>query len=137
MTQLIDLVRADSLEREVGPEGGKVALAAADEPNTRAGEGDLGCGPELENAVHSPELARVGGDAGQSGGVILQGVYRVGVVPHDDKVGGRDLRQACEALYSLRTVDAAGGVGKAGYTPDALDIGVGGNQGLHLVHIRA
>ena len=63
-------------------------------------------------------------------------MHGVGVVPHDQEMVPGQLWQCRHALHGGIAVGTAGGVGKAGHTPDADDAVVLPQQRLGHIHVR-
>ena len=116
-------------------ERGQVLLAAGKKGHTGARKGDLGSGSELEDRVGGAVLFTVLADAGQCRGVGVQAVHCVGVVIHHQELFAGNFFQFGQALHRFFAVNTAGGVGKPGDTPDALDGCVPGNQFFYGIHI--
>ena len=137
--QLVDLVVADGAHAHALLDFGDVFRAGGQGRNAGAGKRHFGGGGELEVAVRVAGLAACRADVEHLvlfGGVVVQVVHAVGVVPEDAEVLRR-ARHGGQVPHSLVGVGGAVGVGVLRHAPDALHARVVGHQALHFVHVRA
>ena len=135
VTQLVDLVVGDHLGGDQLGHVLDVLLGGGHDADARTGEGDLAGGGELEDHVGAAGLGTHGNDIGEGDEIAYELMDTVGVVPHDDEVGGGGLHVG-HPLGGDLGVGVALGVGVLGHAPDALDHGIP-DQVLHHVHIGA
>ena len=119
--ELVELVRADRLDARVPLVPGQVVGRTTEEGHARTGEGDLGGRGEYVGAVWIARGRRQSQHVHRLGRRLLQGVYRVSVVPEDAEVGCRG-RHRHQRLAHLGAVGGPGGVGVRRYAPHALDL---------------
>jgi hypothetical protein len=132
--ELIDLVGADRLNRQMPLGVGDVGRAGCHGADAGPGERDLRGRREHERPIGMARLARRREDVEQRLRLRVEIVNGVGVVPEQAEVG-RGRLHARQAFDHTPAVGHAGGVAVLRHAPHAEDGGVRPHQLLHLIHV--
>ena len=135
VTELIELVVSDGLNRHYLLYLRKVLGRCRHNSNTRAGVRDLGGRRKVEHSVIVTRLTASLEDIKKNvSALLVELVNSVSVVPEDTEVGSCGLHRS-QTADRLVGIGIAVGVGVLGVTPDTLDGRVGSDKTLNGIHI--